>query len=80
MLTPLERELLPYSSLVITMEDGIRFLMDHINGDTYYYTYYQGQNLDRARTQFKLVQDMELKLQKIKDILNGLFQELNINK
>jgi len=80
MLTPLERELLPYSSLVITMEDGIRFLMDHINGDTYYYTYYQGQNLDRARTQFKLVQDMEQKLPEIKAILNRLFQELNINK
>ncbi len=72
MLTPRERELLPYAALVITSEDGIRFLMDHINGDTYYYIFYLGQNLDRARTQLALLADMERKLPEIKAILNKL--------
>ncbi|MBQ6470513.1 MAG: polysaccharide biosynthesis protein [Victivallales bacterium] len=78
MLTPKERELLPYASLVITSEDGIRFLMDHINGDTYYYIFYLGQNLDRARTQFALLADMERKLPEIQAILNRLFRQLGI--
>ena len=53
--------MLPYAALIITSEDGIRFLMDHIDGDTYYNIYYPGQNLDRSRTQLKLVEDMEKK-------------------
>ncbi|MCQ2415184.1 MAG: aminoglycoside phosphotransferase family protein [Lachnospiraceae bacterium] len=75
MLTKEELELLPYASLVITMEDGIRFLTDHINGDTYYHIYYTGQNLDRARTQLKLVEDMERKLPQIRDILRKIYRE-----
>ena len=71
MLTPKERELLPYAALVITAEDGIRFLMDYINGDTYYYIFYLGQNLDRARTQFALLADMEKKLPQIREILDN---------
>ena len=76
MLTPKERELLPYAALVITSEDGIRFLMDHINGDTYYYIFYLGQNLDRARTQFALLADMERKFPQIRAILDNIFKEL----
>jgi len=78
-LTKEELELLPYASLIITSEDGIRFLMDHINGDTYYNIYYPGQNLDRARTQLKLVEDMEQKLPRIKDILREIYMDLNLN-
>lgn len=78
-LTPEELALLPYASLIITAEDGIRFLMDHINGDTYYNIYYPGQNLDRARTQLKLVEDMERKLPKIKEILREIYMDLNLN-
>lgn len=77
-LTKAELELLPYAALVITSEDGIRFLMDHINGDTYYNIYYPGQNLDRARTQLKLVEDMEKKLPEIKAILAGIYKELGL--
>ncbi len=72
-LTKEEMELLPYSSLIITAEDGIRFLMDHINGDTYYHIDYPGQNLDRARTQLKLLEDMEKKLPEIRRILQKIF-------
>ncbi len=77
-LTKEELELLPYASLVITAEDGIRFLMDHINGDIYYNIYYPGQNLDRARTQLKLLEDMEKKLPEIKQILSKIYGELGL--
>ena len=78
-LTSEELALLPYASLIITAEDGIRFLMDHINGDTYYNIYYPGQNLDRSRTQLKLVEDMEKKLPQIKQILRNIYMDLNLN-
>ena len=77
-LTEEELKLLPYASLIITSEDGIRFLMDHIDGDTYYHIYYPGQNLDRARTQLKLVEDMERKLPQIKQILRNIYKELGL--
>ena len=77
-LTKEELELLPYASLIITSEDGIRFLMDHINGDTYYNIYYPGQNLDRSRTQLKLVEDMEQKLPEIKQILRRIYKDLGL--
>lgn len=45
----------------MTMECGVRFLTDYLDGDRYFATHREGQNLDRARTQFKLVADMEKK-------------------
>ncbi len=78
-LTKEELELLPYASLVITAEDGIRFLMDYINGDVYYTTQYPGQNLDRARTQFKLLEDMENKLNEIMSILQDIYDEMGLD-
>ena len=76
MLTKREWELLPYAPLIITSEDGIRFLMDYIQGDKYYYTSYKGQNLDRARTQLHLLKDMETKLPKIKEIISNIATNL----
>lgn len=78
-LTREELELLPYAAIIITSEDGIRFLMDHINGDTYYKIDYPGQNLDRSRTQLRLVEDMEAKLPQIKQILKNIYAELNLS-
>lgn len=78
-LTKEELESLPYASLIITAEDGIRFLMDHINGDTYYHIDYAGQNLDRARTQLKLLEDMENKLPEIRKILQKIYDNLGLN-
>ena len=77
-LTKEELELLPYAALIITSEDGIRFLTDYINGDVYYNIYYPEQNLDRARTQLKLVEDMERKLPEIKQILQKIYAELEL--
>ena len=53
--------------------------MDHINGDTYYHIDYDGQNLDRARTQFRLLEDMEKKLPEIKMILQKIYDEQGLN-
>ncbi len=61
-MTEKERELLPWSIVMMTYECGIRFLADYLNGDTYFKAHYAEQNLDRARTQFKLVKDQMEKL------------------
>lgn len=61
-LTDKEKELIPYSPLVIGLELGMRFLMDHIQGNIYFKTEYDGQNIERARVQFALVEDIERKL------------------
>lgn len=58
-LTKAEIELLPVSIRVITFELGIRFLADHLRGDTYFRTRYPGHNLHRARVQFRLLMKME---------------------
>ncbi len=68
-----ELRLLPFASLVITAEDAIRFLTDYVNGDTYYHTDYAEQNLDRCRTQLKLLEDMENKLPDIRRILQNIY-------
>ncbi len=56
-----EKELLHLSPRVLTLECGARFLTDYLSGDTYFSTSRPGQNLDRCRTQLKLVADMEAK-------------------
>jgi hypothetical protein len=58
-LTQKEIDQLPFSAIQMTFECGMRFLTDHLQGDNYYKTHYKNQNLDRCRTQFKLVSDME---------------------
>jgi uncharacterized protein VirK/YbjX len=44
---------------IMTLECGIRFLADYLSGDTYFKIHRKNHNLDRCRTQFKLVSDME---------------------
>lgn len=58
-LTETEQKLLPMSCIIMTLECGMRFLGDHIDGDNYFGISRENQNLDRARTQFKLVKEME---------------------
>ena len=77
-LTKEELDLLPYAALIIASEDSIRFLMDHISGDTYYNIFYVGQNLDRSRTQLALVKDMERKLPQMETTLRTIRSELGI--
>jgi Phosphotransferase enzyme family. len=68
-LTEAEILALPMGAYVITFETGIRFLGDFINGDTYFATHRENQNLDRARTQLKLVADMESKMDEMNAIV-----------
>ena len=58
-LTAAELEYLPWGARLMTLECGIRFLTDYLDGDHYFRIHYADQNLDRCRTQFKLVKDME---------------------
>ena len=58
-LTPSERRYLAFSGKLITFEIGVRFLTDFLAGDTYFKIHREGQNLDRCRAQFKLVESIE---------------------
>lgn len=58
-LIPLEIEQLAFSAILMTLECGMRFLTDHLQGDIYFKIHRKNHNLDRCRTQFKLVKDME---------------------
>lgn len=68
-LTDLEVEMLPMGAMLMTYECGMRFLTDYLEGDHYFRIHREGHNLDRARTQFKLVWDMEQKLPQMKAIV-----------
>ncbi|MCI8561769.1 MAG: aminoglycoside phosphotransferase family protein [Dorea sp.] len=68
-LTKKEIELMPMGAKVMTFECGMRFLTDYLQGDTYFKIHRKDHNLDRARTQFKLVEDMERKWYTMKEII-----------
>ena len=69
-ITKTEKENLVFGSMLMTYECGMRFLTDYLEGDTYFRTKYPGHNLDRARTQFKLVSDMEERFDEMTAIVN----------
>ena len=69
-LTEKEIEMLPMGAKLMTYECGIRFLADFLSGDVYFKIHRENHNLDRARTQFKLVADMEAKWDQMTAIVN----------
>jgi len=71
-ITPREKELLGFSAKLLTYECGIRFLTDYLNGDTYFKIHKPAHNLIRARNQFKLVKDIEDKMDKLNKIIENL--------
>ena len=71
-LTEEERDQMPMGAKLMTLECGVRFLTDYIDGDNYFSTSYEGQNLDRCRTQLKLVADMESKWEQMHAIVKSL--------
>lgn len=75
-MTKKEIELIPFSIRLMTYECGIRFLSDYLNGDVYFKTTRPKQNLDRTRTHFKLISDMENKDAKMNEILLKILKEL----
>ena len=70
-LTEAEIEHLPGGARIITLEIGLRFLTDYLDGDVYFATHRPGHNLDRCRTQMKLVQDMEAKWEEMQRIVRN---------
>ena len=68
-LTEEEVKMLPQGARLMTLECGMRFLTDYLEGDTYFKTAREKHNLDRCRTQFKLVEDMEQKWEEMQTIV-----------
>ena len=75
-LTKTEIETLPMGAKLMTLECGVRFLTDYLNGDVYFRTHYPEQNLDRCRTQIKLVEDMESKWTEMNKIIADIIDAL----
>ena len=71
-LTKDERKLLAFSSKLITFEIGIRFLTDHLCGDTYFKIHREGHNLDRCRAQFKLLESIEQQEERMERLVDSL--------
>ena len=67
-----EKELLPMGAKMMTLECGMRFLADHLNGDKYFKVHRANHNLDRARTQFTLVRRMEEKWDVMMQIIKAI--------
>jgi len=71
-LTRAERSHLAFSGKLITFEIGIRFLTDFLSGDTYFRIHRPDHNLDRCRTQFKLVESIEKQEQAMQKLVDKL--------
>lgn len=68
-LTPAEIDLLAFGGRLITLEQALRFLTDYLNGDVYYKIHRPNHNLDRARTQIRMVEDMENQFARMEAII-----------
>lgn len=74
-LTDIELAMLPTGAKMMTLECGIRFLTDYLEGDTYFKIHRQKHNLDRCRTQFKLVADMEQNWDAMTDVIRQAIRQ-----
>ncbi|MGD9886630.1 MAG: phosphotransferase enzyme family protein [Bacilli bacterium] len=75
-LTEKEIENLVESARIITLECGMRFLTDYLEGDVYFSIHYATHNLDRAKTQFKLVSEIENNFDELQEIIQKILQDL----
>ena len=66
-----EIEWLAFSARYITYEQVLRFLMDYIDGDKYYKTFYPGHNLVRTHAQYKLLRSMEEQYEQMVEIIKS---------
>ena len=73
-LTDAEKEYLPWGAKLMTLECGMRFLADYLEGDIYFATKYPEHNLVRTRTQIKLVQEMEQKASETRAIVADIME------
>ena len=67
-----EKDNLAFSAKLMTLECGMRFLTDYLNGDTYFRTAYPEHNLVRAKDQLALVADMEKHMDEMENIIKAL--------
>ena len=74
-LTGAEAKALPIGAITMTYECAIRFLTDYILGDKYFKIHREKHNLDRCRTQLRLVEDMEKKLPMMQEIVNRCYED-----
>jgi hypothetical protein len=74
-LNPAEREELVFSGRLITLMIGMRFLTDFLQGDTYFKTHRPGHNLDRCRSQFKMVASMESQADAMEQVVSKAWAE-----
>ncbi len=74
-LVPGEKEELAFSARLITMTIGIRFLTDYLSGDTYFHIKRPMHNVDRTRTQLKMVASMEEQSDKMEAIIQAALAE-----
>ncbi len=72
-LTEREIELLPLSAKLLTYECGIRFLTDYLEGDTYFKIHRPNHNLNRTRSQFKLVEAIDASMEQMTALIQKLF-------
>lgn len=75
-LTREEVELLPFSAKMMTLECGMRFLTDYIEGDVYFKIHYPDHNLVRCHTQFALVADIEQKFDILNEVTKKAYKEI----
>jgi len=76
-LTPAEKKNMAFAGKLITFEQMIRFLADHLAGDIYYKIHREGHNLDRCRTQMKMVQSIIEQEDAMNALADSVFQELS---
>lgn len=70
--TQAEKDNLAFSAKLMTLECGMRFLTDYLNGDVYFRTAYDDHNLVRAKDQLALVADMERHMDEMEEIIRNL--------
>ncbi|MGN0448583.1 MAG: phosphotransferase enzyme family protein [Acutalibacteraceae bacterium] len=73
-LTKTEVDYLAFSAKLMTLECGIRFLTDYLDGDVYFRTEHEGHNLERARNQFKLVSEIEKNFDAMNKIVADIYE------
>jgi Phosphotransferase enzyme family len=71
-LTDAERRLLAFAGKLITFENGLRFLADFLAGDVYFKVHRENHNLDRCRTQFKLVESIEQQEEQMNQLVESM--------
>lgn len=76
-LTDMEIRMLPEGARTMTLENALRFLTDYLQGDIYYKIHHPRHNLDRARTQIRLAEDMEKNWQALSEIVQKTREELS---